>query len=303
MTPTKRTLSIRTRTYYSAFTLIELLVVIAIISILASILFPAFAQARDKARQTSCVSNMKQIGTAMMMYVQDSDEQLPPVSGTATVGTVTYAQHWGVNLIGGENVSPSLVPAGVVVPGIIQPYIKNQQIFNCSSADRSDPTSAAVAYMYNDLAAAATDASFAAPSSSVLLSESSTASGSYNGDAAPLRLGVGHAINRATGGEKTAIPANITSWPITPSTMAMDQAALSDVTRHSGGGNFLFADGHAKWQKVTLSNGTPQTVYFPPVTVTRDTALSNGSASLIEGTNEPVPGGNMLSYAATLFIR
>src|SRR3712207_9365641 len=61
----------------SAFTLIELLVVIAIIAILAVILFPVFAQAREKARQASCLSNLKQIGNALMMYVQDYDEQLP----------------------------------------------------------------------------------------------------------------------------------------------------------------------------------------------------------------------------------
>src|SRR5438876_2719049 len=57
-----------------AFTLIELLVVIAIIAILAAILFPVFAQARDKARQASCLSNEKQIGYALMMYKQDYDE-------------------------------------------------------------------------------------------------------------------------------------------------------------------------------------------------------------------------------------
>ncbi len=62
----------------SAFTLIELLVVIAIIAILAAILFPVFAQAREKARQTACVSNLKQIGTGFTMYTQDYDEQYPP---------------------------------------------------------------------------------------------------------------------------------------------------------------------------------------------------------------------------------
>jgi len=80
------------KSYRKGFTLIELLVVIAIIAILAAILFPVFAQAREKARQTSCLSNMKQIGTAMMMYAQDYDETYPgddtaPVVGDGRWGT------------------------------------------------------------------------------------------------------------------------------------------------------------------------------------------------------------------------
>jgi prepilin-type N-terminal cleavage/methylation domain-containing protein len=71
-----------------AFTLIELLVVIAIIAILAAILFPVFAQAREKARSTACISNLKQIGIGMMQYVQDFDELYPLTRNTtATVGT------------------------------------------------------------------------------------------------------------------------------------------------------------------------------------------------------------------------
>jgi prepilin-type N-terminal cleavage/methylation domain-containing protein/prepilin-type processing-associated H-X9-DG protein len=65
------------RNRFGAFTLIELLVVIAIIAILAAILFPVFAKARSKARATACLSNMKQLGTGVMMYVQDYDETLP----------------------------------------------------------------------------------------------------------------------------------------------------------------------------------------------------------------------------------
>jgi prepilin-type N-terminal cleavage/methylation domain-containing protein len=65
------------RGQYKAFTLIELLVVIAIISILAAILFPVFAQAREKARQTACLSNMKQVGPGLNQYLQDYDEVFP----------------------------------------------------------------------------------------------------------------------------------------------------------------------------------------------------------------------------------
>jgi prepilin-type N-terminal cleavage/methylation domain-containing protein/prepilin-type processing-associated H-X9-DG protein len=95
-----------------AFTLIELLVVIAIIAILAAILFPVFAQAREKARQSSCQSNLKQLGNAVMMYVQDYDEQLP------------YNYHYSngqANLWWWED--------------DVQPYIKNLQVLICPSAN------------------------------------------------------------------------------------------------------------------------------------------------------------------------
>src|SRR5437773_5547224 len=103
-----------------AFTLIELLVVIAIIAILAAILFPVFAQARAKARQAACLSNMKQLGTGLMMYAQDYDETLP------------------LNDYIGNGLAPLpcwLDPsAGVSWCSGIYPYVSNAQVYVCPEA-------------------------------------------------------------------------------------------------------------------------------------------------------------------------
>src|SRR5438094_5376899 len=100
--PRGRESSMRNR---NGFTLIELLVVIAIIAVLAAILFPVFAQAREKARQTACLSNCKQIGTAVMMYAQDYDDH-PPLwfYEVPKVGLV-YWHYW------------------------LKPYVQNIQVF------------------------------------------------------------------------------------------------------------------------------------------------------------------------------
>jgi prepilin-type N-terminal cleavage/methylation domain-containing protein/prepilin-type processing-associated H-X9-DG protein len=109
------------------FTLIELLVVIAIIAILAAILFPVFAQARDKARQSACISNLKQIGLAFGMYAQDYDELLGPcalaIQGQSPTGPFTVKNRFGTRT--------------VLWPAFLQPYVKNLNIFSCPSANRS----------------------------------------------------------------------------------------------------------------------------------------------------------------------
>jgi len=106
------------RKHRSAFTLIELLVVIAIIAILAAILFPVFARARENARRSSCQSNLKQIGLAIMQYTQDYDERL----------------------FSHRNTSPpfnSCSSGYGAWPTFIDPYVKNWQVFNCPSFNKN----------------------------------------------------------------------------------------------------------------------------------------------------------------------
>lgn len=104
------------------FTLIELLVVIAIIAILAAILFPVFAKAREKARQASCLSNLKQMGLAALSYAQDYDEMF------------MYGYYPGTCAWGHAHTPADGVHAAYSWPSFLVPYVKNTQIFRCPSA-------------------------------------------------------------------------------------------------------------------------------------------------------------------------
>jgi prepilin-type N-terminal cleavage/methylation domain-containing protein/prepilin-type processing-associated H-X9-DG protein len=103
------------------FTLIELLIVISIIALLAAILFPVFSRARESARRSSCLSNMKQLGTALLMYTQDYDEAMCGNASNADEGAGLALGF--MDAAAGRNWAASLMP-----------YVKNLQVFVCPSA-------------------------------------------------------------------------------------------------------------------------------------------------------------------------
>lgn len=114
-----------------AFTLIELLIVVAIISILAAILFPVFARARESARRTSCLSNMKQIGTAWLMYAQDYDEKaVLAVHYDSSTGDEIA---WDFRLDWSEVDYSDPNPTPKASAGLLDSYAKNGQIHSCPS--------------------------------------------------------------------------------------------------------------------------------------------------------------------------
>jgi prepilin-type N-terminal cleavage/methylation domain-containing protein/prepilin-type processing-associated H-X9-DG protein len=142
-----------------AFTLIELLVVIAIIAILAAILFPVFAKAREKARQSSCLSNHKQISLGFLQYVQDNDERYPLDADGTENGTV------------GQN-------NGLGNPGcwfrVVQPYCKSQQILLCPSVSSNADARMAdcpTDYCANNQVLGKSQAVVVSPAQTILLNE------------------------------------------------------------------------------------------------------------------------------------
>ncbi len=233
----------------NAFTLIELLVVIAIIAILAAILFPVFAQARESARQTACLSNGKQIGLGLAMYVQDYDESFPPADFGGPVTQSPFTQFAWYSGAGGSVYYPPCCF------DLLQPYEKNTQVHKCPSDNSGIPAQlplkvngagqplqpvsyALNRYFFYDIStftfkpgAAYTLAAIAAPASKLFISESSS---------------------------------NLGRELIGPSNMNLVVNGQPPLfRRHKEGGIYVYADGHAKWHKrpynwdPTVSGGIP----------------------------------------------
>ena len=262
----------------SGFTLIELLVVIAIIAILAAILFPVFAQARAKARQTACLSNQKQIGTAVMMYTQDYDEIYPQTGwqGPCTNSTTLAASdiYW----------------SGIYAfPLASSPYIKNWQIFSCPDDQYKGGWGKQGSYCYEaQLVAVGMPGAYTGMSTAPKAMEK----------AFPLSYAGNYFLNKVYWGSSTtgnppvttytrggplqmisqaevAAPSNLfyctdvgsypnsygtgvsfAGWYIAPGYGNSTAGTVADPTqrwpaggRHSGGRTWTFCDGHAKWAK------------------------------------------------------
>jgi len=224
---------LRSITRKKAFTLIELLVVIAIIAILAAILFPVFAQARAKARQASCLSNLSQLGRAGMMYVQDWDEKFPGLSPGLRGDPVTT----------------------------MQPYIKNWNVFYCperSTVRRNcaDPVTGAansrcMGYGYNwGSGCNKCKAGSLWTKQDGLVRQVGRSTDNYDG------VGLAEVANPANTffyGDCNDDPRQTLWRDVMPGVEDPAKPGRDtngnpfEPARHSGGNNFVFVDGHAKW--------------------------------------------------------
>jgi prepilin-type N-terminal cleavage/methylation domain-containing protein len=212
------------------FTLIELLVVIAIIAILASILFPVFARAKQKAQQSACLSNIKQLGFALIQYASDWDGVFPWSGGTGP-----GPSQWGASWVRTYSKFDMHVDEGS-----LWPYVKDRKVYVCPldiRRRRSDGTPFPLSYVMNDEVGCRSQDSIKAPALVILLLEEDDKSlgfeGANDGRFVPRDKGIPDSTWDPIGDE----------WGKSPN----DKVAGTFVERHLMGGNYFYTDGHAQW--------------------------------------------------------
>jgi len=244
------------------FTLIELLVVIAIIAILAAILFPVFAKAREKARQSSCSSNLKQIALGFRQYIQDYDEKGPLADdwnqnpGTNwPSGIAPYLKNTQIFQCPSDNGWPSWVETGngAICSYAVNCYYRNDDYFWTGSPTDGFPPHGAVAMGHYPgwLRAPASDASISQPAATILLAEKSNSDLQKSGAAGGWHYNVtgnwcqnfimGPGQGGGWGAQNAPDGARTGAWPNGP------EGGVS--APHSETGNFAFMDGHVKAMK------------------------------------------------------
>ncbi|HZT40626.1 MAG TPA: DUF1559 domain-containing protein [Chthonomonadaceae bacterium] len=245
----------------NAFTLIELLVVIAIVAVLAAILFPVFSQAREKARATACLSNMRQIGMATRMYMEDYDEKFPQTKQTDAQPQIDDAD--------GSIEDPDYGSIfWMILPYTGRPgsssegAISYQQLYACPSDPAPfDPNCPdvinvggphVISYLVNGYFVwGLTDAGVSQPASTIIYTERRSVASSHPA-APPYCDDIFH------------------PWfypPINPESPANDMdeyTGAMQTHRHSEGINDVFADGHAHWMRYTQTWNPPAINLYTP---------------------------------------
>jgi prepilin-type N-terminal cleavage/methylation domain-containing protein/prepilin-type processing-associated H-X9-DG protein len=278
------------RVHARAFTLIELLVVIAIIAILAAILFPVFAKAREKARQISCASNEKQLGLGILQYIQDNDEMYPKGSDQLTDHSVGFTGGWAHPII---------------------PYLKSVGVYKCpDDSTVYNPGSG----IWQDVFCAMNDsllgdgnrdasgnnpqptplAKLNAPASTVMLCEVFGATMDINNASVNTDFSTGATMDsRFWGG----CPTYCTGYYATGNPPGQSLVMAKGITTgvHTDGSNYLACDGHVKWLRAARIAGGKDA---KSATDAQNNNGSCGGSNCAAGTSSMDNGGG--SGSATL---